>query len=127
LESKRGALRDLGEDFVDEKFAELFDEKLRESKEDGALLYISQQINAAILEATGLLPDGTPEPPEPTAADGAPSAANNGPLQGMPGIPGLSAIVGGQDTQSVLKELVTLAAGTKLAQARNPDAKSDNN
>lgn len=130
LESKRGALRDLGEDFVDEKFAELFDEKLREAREDGALLFINQQINAAILEATGLLPDGTPEPPEP-AADGASSSANsapnNGPLQGVPGIPGLSDIMGGQDTQSVLKELVTLAAGTKLAQARNPDAKSDNN
>lgn len=129
LESKRGALRDLGEDFVDEKFAELFDEKLREQKEDGALLFISQQINAAILEATGLLPDGTPEPPEPVG-DGTNSSGNdsppNGPLQGVPGVPGLSAILAGQDTQSVLKQLVTLAAGTKLAQARNPDAKSDN-
>lgn len=126
LESKRGALRDLGEDFVDEKFAELFDEKLRESKEDGALLFINQQINAAILEATGLLPDGTPEPPEPTAAGANTNAPTNGPLQGVPGAPGLNALLDGQDTQSVLKQLVTLAAGTKLAQARNPDAKSDN-
>lgn len=130
LESKRGALRDLGEDFVDEKFAELYDEKLRESKEDGALLFINQQINAAILKATGLLPDGTPEPPEPAAAGANTSsggnAPSNGPLQGVPGVPGMNALMDGQDTQSILKQLVTLAAGTKLAQARNPDAKSDN-
>lgn len=126
LESKRGALRALGEQFVDEKFAELYDEKLREEKEDGALLFIKQKINAAILEATGMLPDGMPEPPAPEGAPGSTNKAGNpaanGPLQGVPGAPGLNAILDGQDTESVLKELVTLAAGTKLAQARNPDA-----
>lgn len=133
LESKRGALRDLGCEFVDEKMGEIFDEKLREAKEDGALLFINQQINAVILEATGMLPDGMPVPPPPEAngpdSGSVPSGNgpnSNSPLPGMPGVAIDKNTVGGQDNQSVFKELVTLSAGTKLAQTRNPDANTDN-
>lgn len=123
LESKRGALRDLGTEFVDEKMSEIFDEKLVEAKEDGALAFIKQQINAVILDATGMLPDGMPMPPEPAGPNDGEgsngnSSGNGGPLQGMPG-------TGGMDNKLVYDELVTLSAGTKLAQARNPDANTD--
>lgn len=114
LESKRGALRDLGETFVDEKMAEMFDEKIREAKEDGALEFIRAQIASVILRATGLPPEGVDSPKPASAGDGPDSAANSGPLPGMPG-------VGSTDDKSMLNELVTLAAGTKLAQLRNPD------
>lgn len=131
LESKRGALRDLGTEFVDEKMGEIFDEKLQEAKEDGALSFIKQQINAVILDATGMLPDGMPEPPPPANGPDEPNApsgdggSSGGPLQGMPGTAGQGAT--SQDNQSVLNELVTLSAGTKLAQTRNPDANTDDN
>lgn len=130
LESRRGALRDLGTEFVDEKMGEIFDEKLLEVKEDGALRFITQQINAVILNATGMLPDGMPEPPPPANGPSQPNTPSggggpsSGPLQGMPGTAAGSST---QDNQSMLNELVTLSAGTKLAQTRNPDANTDDN
>lgn len=120
LESKRGALRDLGETFVDEKVQEIFDERLAEAKEDGALEYIKAQIASAILQKTGLPPTGVESPP-PAPASGSSSkdtksgATAAGPLPGLPGTGS------GQDIESVLSELVTLSKGTKLAQRRNPE------
>lgn len=118
LESKRGALRDLGEVFVDEKAAEIFDEQLREVKEDGALEYIKAQIASVILRSTGLPPEGVESPPPAPAStssssgSGAGSAAPPNPLAG---------IGTGKNADSVLSELVTLSQGTKLAQRRNPE------
>lgn len=120
LESKRGALRDLGEVFVDEKMQEIFDERLAEAKEDGALELIKAQIASAILRQTGLPPEGVESPP-PAPASGSSSkdsksgATAAGPLPGFPGTGS------GKDLESVLSELVTLSQGTKLAQRRNPD------
>lgn len=124
LESKRGALRTLGEEFPDEKMKEIFDEQLVEAKEAGALEFIRAQINSVILRATGIPPEGV-DPPQPASAGSSGSstgskegAASTGPLPGMPGLGT------GTNAQSVLSELVTLSAGTKLAQWRNPDAPS---
>lgn len=115
LESRRGALRELGVEFVDEKVQELYDERLLEAREDAALAYIKAKFDSVILQATGMLPpDGSEAPPPPPNAGQNPDGANTaGPLPGLPG-------VGTQDNQSVLSELVTLSAGTKLAQRRNP-------
>jgi hypothetical protein len=49
IESKRSALRELGEQFPDEKVQELFDEQVREAKEQGALEMLKAQINSAML------------------------------------------------------------------------------
>ncbi|MFE5853198.1 phage portal protein [Streptomyces sp. NPDC056500] len=118
LESKRGALRDLGETFPGEKMQEIFDERLTESKEDGALEYIKAQIAAAILRSTGLPPDGVESPPSTHSASNSESGStdvSSGPLPGVPGV--------GQEkeTDTILSELVTLSRGTKLAQRRNPE------
>ncbi|WP_313905962.1 phage portal protein [Streptomyces malaysiensis] len=118
LESKRGALRDLGETFVDEKMQEMFDERLAEAKEDGALELIKAQIASTILRTTGLPPTGVESPPPAPASSsssggGKPNAT--GPLPGMPGTGT------GTNTESVLSELVTLSKGTKIAQRRNPE------
>jgi hypothetical protein len=118
LESKRGALRELGCDFPDEKMAEIFDEQLVEAKEDGALDFIKAQIASAILRATGLPPEGV-EAPAPASAGDSPEGADPGPLPGLPGVEV------GQSGQSMISELTTLAQGTKLAQLRNPDKDSD--
>lgn len=113
LTSKRGALRELGEEFPADTLAEIFDEQLDEAKHQGVLDLLKAQIASVILSLTGLPPEGT-EPPEPPpgSAPGTPPA----PLPGLPGVGGLS-----QDTKQLQDELVALAHGTKLAQWRNPD------
>ena len=60
LESKRGALRDLGAHFPDQKMREIFEEMLEDTKEQGALQLIRSQIAAFTMIATGMTPDGQP-------------------------------------------------------------------
>ena len=60
LESRRGALRDLGVQFPDQKLREIFEEVLEDTKEQGALDLIRSQIAAFTMMATGMTPDGQP-------------------------------------------------------------------
>ena len=60
LESRRGALRDLGVQFPDQKIREIFEEVLEDTKEQGALDLIRSQIAAFTMAATGMTPDGQP-------------------------------------------------------------------
>jgi len=60
LESKRGALRDLGEQFPDQKVQEIFEELLEDTKEQAALDLIRAQLTQFQIAATGIMPDGTP-------------------------------------------------------------------
>jgi Phage portal protein, SPP1 Gp6-like len=60
LESRRGALRDLGVQFPDQKIREIFEEVLEDTKEQGALTLVTNQIAAFNMAATGMMPDGTP-------------------------------------------------------------------
>jgi hypothetical protein len=60
LESRRGALRDLGIQFPDQKIREIFEEMLEDTKEQGALTLIQSQIAAFNMMATGMTPDGQP-------------------------------------------------------------------
>jgi len=60
LESRRGALRDLGEQFPDQKLREIFEEVLEDTKEQGALDLIRSQLAAFNMAATGMTPDGQP-------------------------------------------------------------------
>jgi hypothetical protein len=60
LESKRGALRDLGVQFPDQKMQEIFEEIVEDAKEQGALGLIQAQIAQFTMQATGMTPDGQP-------------------------------------------------------------------
>jgi hypothetical protein len=60
LESKRGALRDLGTQFPDQKMQEIFEEIVEDAKEQGALGLIQAQIAQFTMQATGMTPDGQP-------------------------------------------------------------------
>ena len=60
LESRRGALRDLGVQFPDQKIREIFEEVMEDTKEQGALTLIQSQIAAFNMAATGMTPDGQP-------------------------------------------------------------------
>src|SRR5580765_1421864 len=69
LESKKGALRDLGEQFPDQKLQEIFEELMEDTKEQGALDLMRMQMQQIQMSMTGLMPDGTPL----MMADGSPS------------------------------------------------------
>lgn len=121
LESKRGALRSLGEEFVDDKLQELFNELVQDTKEQGALDFMRTQIQATILAATGMLPDGS-GPQEPSAGEG--SAGRSDPRSGGASTPG--ALPGpmielSAEASDLLNEITTLAYGTKIPQSRTPD------
>ena len=126
LESKEGALRKLGEEFADEKLAEIREEMVADAKADGALELVKVQVQKAIMDITGMMPgpDGTtamPMQPEmlgtgEVVGDGAPGVATDG-----ADVAGQQAL--GQElmTEAMIRnDLVTQAYGTKLPQRRAP-------
>jgi hypothetical protein len=123
LESKRGALRELGEEFVDEKLQELFDELVQDSKEQGALDMIRAQISAAIMMMTGMVPEG--QEPLVASAGGSDVSSASGAMSSGPGVLPGPAISSSADADALMNELTTLAYGTKIPQMRNPDNTED--
>lgn len=120
LESKRGALRELGEEFVDEKLQELFNELIQDVKEQGALDLMRSEIAALIMMLTGMQPD--PNKPAETTSAGGPNVNTGGgdSLTSNGALPG-PIMESASEIGSILSELNTLAYGTKLPQRRNPD------
>jgi hypothetical protein len=115
LESKKGALRILGEEFPNEKMAEIFEELQDDAIDQGALDMMRAQIQQAIMLATGMMP--TPDGgATPVSAGGAnvSGAGGEGPL--MPGI-GAAAPMEGE----LVNKIVSKAYGARFAQRRNPD------
>jgi hypothetical protein len=120
LESRRGALKDLGEQFPDEKLQEIFDELHQDAIRDGALRMLRTQIDSVILELTGMTPqpDGTSEPAEtgedalgnPVPPSGGPGTINKIDLQELDGVGSMDA----------LREAVVNAYGTKLGTRQLP-------
>lgn len=123
LESRRGALKELGEQFPDEKLQEIFDELTEDAQRDGALRMVKAQIDSAIQELTGLLPqsDGTMVPAQDQGkdADGNPIPPNGGPspvsLKGVD----VQELDGSGSVQA-MQNLVTQAYGTKLGSRQIP-------
>lgn len=119
LESKEGALRTLGEEFPEEKLAEIRNELVEDAKSDGALALLNAQIQKEIMDLTGMMttPDGAamPAPPDPTQVD-----AMGNPLPGPEPLLDEAAMMELSEEQTLRNELVTNAFGTKLAQRRNP-------
>ncbi|CAB4122232.1 Portal protein [uncultured Caudovirales phage] len=114
LESREGALRQLGEEFPAEKLEEIRAELIADAKADGAVNLIKQQINSAITSLTGMMPDGT-TPPGAAPGDG----TGPGPL----GQPGVVTPFEEQTLAQMQSEIVTEAYGTKLPQWRASDSK----
>jgi len=115
LESREGALRQLGEEFPDEKLEEIRSELISDAKADGALKLVQNQIAASIVSLTGMMPDGTP-PPGAVPGDG----TGPGPF-GQPGVisPLEKDVL--QELAQTQVDLVTEAYGTKMPQRRTPD------
>jgi hypothetical protein len=114
LESKRGALQDLGEEFPDAKMAEIFAELVVDRKDQGALDLVSATIQAAIMAETGMTPDGAPA----SSVNSAGGSDVSSPEAGGP-LPG--AVVPGGPVDNMVNEIVTRAFGGRLAQNRNPE------
>lgn len=129
LESKRGALRDLGTLHPDEKMQEVFEELVQDSKDQAALDYMRAQINSSIMAATGMAPDGSPQTvPTPTAqgatgedSQGQEKPGTAGPQPGdvSPVVNSLSEMTAEAQQQAVV-DLVTQAYGTKMGARRPP-------
>ena len=115
LESREGALRQLGEEFPDEKLEEIRSELISDAKADGALKLIQNQIASSIASLTGILPSGE-APPGAKPGDG----TGPGPF-GQPGV--ISPLEKGvlEELQQTQVDLVTKAYGTKIPQRRTPD------
>lgn len=124
LESKRGALLDLGFEFPDEKLQELFEELVEDAKQQGALDLLRAQIAMAITEITGVVPDVTGGTAPGEAGPGVTSAG--GPDVASAGATnGINPIAFTVDQQQLMTDLVTRAYGTKAPQRRNPDNDND--
>lgn len=112
IESKIGALRELGEEMPEIKMREIFEEQLEDIKNDGA-----KQIVAAMIQLMVTVLGGGLEPPEPTAPgqssdnpQGGTVSSQTNPLSNLGADP---ALIGAQlQVQAeLLKELVTRAYG----------------
>lgn len=118
LESKLGALRELGEEFPNEKMAEIFEELVDDAVNQGALDMLRAQIMQAVMLTTGVIPgpDGTGEPVPPPPASGVTSAqggaASNGSLPGITVTPA---------AENMASQLVDRAYGARFSQRRLPD------
>lgn len=115
LESREGALRQLGEEFPDEKLEEIRAELISDAKADGAIQLVRNQIAASIASLTGILPSGE-APPGSKPGDG----TGPGPF-GQPGVvsPAEGAVL--DELAKLQAELVTEAYGTKMPMRRTPD------
>ncbi|CAB4129412.1 Portal protein [uncultured Caudovirales phage] len=125
LQSKEGALRELGEEFPEAKLQEIRKELIDDAVADGALRLIQTQVEQEIAEMTGqmMAPDGT------TGGGGADSGSTvPGSMAGAPGAPAPSGPVmdpavldnislGEADLRN---RLVTEAYGTRLPQRQVP-------
>jgi hypothetical protein len=131
LESRRGALKDLGEQFPDDKLQEIYDELHDDAIRDGALRMLRTQIDSITTELTGMVPqpDGSsvPDPTivPPTDAEGNPKPSPStgpGPLNAkdlnLQSLDGAGSI-------NALREAVVNAYGTKLGSRQLPT--DDNN
>ena len=116
LESKRGALRELGEQFPNEKMAEIFEELRDDAFDQGSLDMIKTQIAQAIMALTGMVPgpDGSAEPVDVASAGGS-DVSSTGSPGGGPGI-----LPGVQTSGDVVNQLIQRAYGANLAQRRVP-------
>ena len=113
LESKRGALRTLGEEFPNEKMEEIFEELMDDAIDQGSLDMLRSQIQMAVMLATGMVPGG--EGPAAASAGGSEVSSTGGDSGGtMPG----TAV--GPVESDLMNQLVSKAYGARFAQRRNP-------
>jgi hypothetical protein len=119
LESKRGALKALGEQFPNEKMAEVYEELRDDLMDQGALDMISAQVGAAISYLTGMvMPDGAQPMDQVSSAGGSGVSSSSG--SSGDGTGGILPGVVPTPNEDVLNQLAQRAFGANLAQRRVP-------
>ena len=129
LESKEGALRQLGEEFPEEKLQEIRSELRDDALSDGAMTLLKTQIQKEIQDLTGMIPGPGGEgaiPLQPTVlgdgdvmgdqVDGAPTPENIENPANQEG-----AMAANMQESELRTRLVTEAYGTKIPQRRAVD------
>jgi hypothetical protein len=111
LQSNRGALREMGEQFPNEKMAEVFEEKLEDIYDEGALAMIKSQVASFIFQATGIMPGEGGEAP---AGQTQQSSSSDGEEGLLPALPAPS--------PDVVNEIGQRAYGARLPQRRVPES-----
>lgn len=132
LESKKGALRSMGEEFPDEKLQELFDEQIAEAQQDAAKQILQAHIAAVTMELTGINPM-TMEEQQPSTStttkkpDGTTTTSTSEPQSpvGVPNAPGINDILAGVDSQ-LFTQIVQQAFSPKMARRNLEDNESGN-
>jgi hypothetical protein len=130
LESKEGALRQLGEEFPEEKLQEIRAELMADAEADGALNLLKVQINKQIMDLTGMMagPDGSATPMDPMMlGDG--DVLGDGQIGPQGQDPAAAQIQQQNDMaeQQIRETLVAEAYGTNLPQRRTQAPKEDDN
>lgn len=112
LESKRGALKILGEEFPNEKMEEIFEELMDDAIDQGALDMLRSQIQMAVMMVTGMIPGENG--PQPASAGGSDVSSAGGSEGVMPG----TAV--NPVESDLMNQLVSKAYGARFAQQRSP-------
>lgn len=128
LESNIGALRELGVEFPDEKFQEIFEEKMIDLEQEAAMEIRRAIVAAYVQKLTGLIPEGYMEQddkPGPDEPGKPPTAMDN--VKGQQILPSMPTIsdVTGMKGSNMLSNITTMAFGTKLPQMRSPSPSRD--
>jgi len=108
LQSKRGALREFGEQFPNEKMTEIYEETLEEMYDSGALQMVQAQIESLVMQATGIVPAQG-------AVNSAPTTSSSSSEEGGMGLPALPPV-----SPEVEGEIAQRAFGARLPQRRMP-------
>ena len=129
LESKEGALRQLGEEFPEEKLQEIRHELMSDAEADGALQLLKIQIQKQIMDMTGMMPgpDGNSAiPMQPTVIGDGDMVGDGmqGPQDADNPLNPASQEAKGMEVEAeaeIRNKLVTEAYGTKIPQRRTVD------
>lgn len=123
LESKRGALRKLGEAYPAEKLEELLNELHQDALEQGALNLLNSQINVLIGMLTGQQPgqESGAEGAQPPGSQNGVTSAGGSDVSTAGGVqPPQPNIMDDPEVQNLYQQINTMAQGTKQVQIRNP-------
>jgi len=127
LESKRGALVELGEEFPDEKLQELFKELVDDAEQQAALELLRAQIAAFTAAQTGMMNPAGPQPVEEGGeggGGGGVTSAGGGDVnsagQQIGTLPGVD-LVNNKGVARMFQRIVTLSQGTTMPQRRTPE------
>ena len=121
LESKRGALKKLGEAYPAEKLEELLNELHQDALEQGALDLLNSQIMVLISMMTGLPPGGPEAGGAAQDQGGGVTSAGGANVSTASGVePPAPSMGSDPGVKSLMENLSTIAAGTKQIQVRNP-------